>query len=101
MPGWARHGRNSGRYIVKTAPAERITAQKPPDRQRHSAQWAVRRDGGGGVLRTGRHVAATAAGVERMQRRGEPAAVKDEGGEQDALHSAGFAGAIGETDNRT
>jgi len=89
-------GRSSdaGRHIVQAAAAQRVAAQQPPSGQRGAAQRAVRGDGGRSVLRTSGDVSAAAARVQRMQRRGEPAAVEDESGEQEARHSA-VAGAAG------
>jgi len=85
---------DAGGHIVQASSAQRVAAQQPPCSQRCAAQGAVGGDGGRGVLRTGGNVAAPAAGVQRMQRRGEPAAVEDESSEQEARHSA-VAGAEG------
>jgi len=70
-------------HLVKTAANEGVAAQEPPNRQAQAAHRAVSGDGDRGVLRAGGKIAAT-AGLKRMDRRGDPAAIEGECGKQQA-----------------
>ena len=74
-----------GRDLIEAAAGEGIAAQEPPGSQQNATQRPVRGNGEGGVLRTSGQV-ATSSGLDRMNRRGEPAAVEVEQIEQDAGH---------------
>ena len=73
---------------VQAAAGEGMAAEEPPQGKGHTAQGAVGGDGHLGILRAGGQVAAAAV-AQGMDRRGEPAAIEGEGGEQDAGHRAG------------
>jgi len=68
-------------HLVKAAANEGVAAQEPPNCQAQTARRAVSGDGDRGVLRTGGKIAAT-AGLKRMDRRGDPAAIEGERGKQ-------------------
>lgn len=85
---WVR--KMSGRYLIEPSACEWMAAQEPPDGQRCAAHGAMSGDGNLGIFRA-RGLITAATGADGMDRRGEPAAIERESGEQDARHSAGVA----------
>jgi hypothetical protein len=68
------------RYGIEAAADEGVAAQKPPQSQRRAAQRPMIGNGDRGILRAGGKIAA-AAGLKRMDRRRDPAAIEVERGE--------------------
>ena len=66
-----------------------MAAQQPPEGEACAADWTVRRDGDNGILRACGQIAAPAR-AQRMQSRGEPAAIEVEQEEQETCHDAGI-----------
>lgn len=81
------------RDLIESAATERMTAQKPEQGKRSSAQGTVKRNRGDGVVGAS-GLKSTSAHAERVHRGRQPVLVERESGEQKTGHNAGFA-AIG------
>src|ERR1700760_3372886 len=81
--------RNRGeRHLIQATAAERMAAQKPPQRQGRSAPGSVYGDGYRGIFRAC-WLKTASPRAQRVHGRRKPAAIQVQDGEQNASHHAG------------